>query len=258
MTPQEKEYLGYGIAGLGLIGLYALSKRSGSSGLGQAYNAQIVLEGTSQQVTNVQPQANIELQVSGVTSADYVETNLDITGNLSSSWTPSYTTPALIGESAVQPNLPPIIWQKVGVAPSSPGQYTVLVAINGTIVLSLPLTVSSSGSAAVVGGYGSFGFPIITPAQTAASAAIAAGQLAQPSPSAPSVPSAPAPSTSTPTSSASTVVTTPSTNGTALSTTSTASLSDLSSLLTGTVYGIPIWLLLGGGALAVYLMSSRK
>jgi len=267
LTTEEKEYLGFGIAGAALL-LAAMSNRKG--GLGQAgVNGQIVLQGTSQVVTNVQPLSNVELQVSGVTAADYIETNLDITGNsLNPNWTPSYTKPALTGEDTPAPGLPSIVWQKVGTVPKAPGQYTVLVSINGNIVLQLPLTVSSSGAAGSSGGYGIWNFPIITPAQTRASAAKAAQQLAASSGNGGG--SGGGGNGSGSSAASSNVAATPIANqplpavvqtvgGPVGSTATTASpiTNDLGSLLTGTMFGLPTWLVLGGGVLAVYLMTRK-
>jgi hypothetical protein len=251
MTSQEKEYATYGLTGLGLIGLYMLSQRSKSGGgLGQTYQAQIILANTTgPAVSNVKPGTMIQLQLGGVLSGDFVDTNLDTNGDLDPNWTSSFSDPNHSYGGGSQ-----IVWQKVGMAPSQPGNYTVLAAVNGQIVAQVPLTVSMSGASGQTGWYSPLNQvspDIYTPAftqqtsaaaQTAFAAASGSGAATTPPPSSPVVqPTAAQP---TPTTS---VATSPSLD-----------LSSLEGLLSGTIMGLPAWAVILGGVGVVWYLSSRK
>ena len=271
MQDWDNETVALAVAGAGLLALWAFQRKSGGgSGLGQVGGYRIGLgtstdpKGNNGPYTTLPPASWMYLNVCGLDPAtDWVEWNYTPNtspGSFDSSfptpWQPQYATKP-VGWYAQQQPIVAGCWADGVVAPQTPGSYTVIVAVNGQVVWTQQLTI-----AGVSGGYsgaiqvGAQGVPTSNPAAAASS-----GPAVTPI----TIPFYPASSSGQSTNTAQQGSTAlaltnamPSPPANAQSTSVAAGGIDLSSLLTGTVFGIPTWILLAGGVAAVWYFSTRK
>jgi len=277
MTTSEKETLGFVLAGGALAALYALQRRSGGGGLGQAWPASLTAawDGTCAGGTSfqAQPGGGFYLNICGLAAGDWVEANFNPLGTVGRAgivflpgWSPQFSTaaaadagqyvtgaPFASSHLAYGPggiNNPLRIFNQSFVAPSAPGSYQILYAVNGRLAGSLTLNVGGAPGAWAAGGGIPAGTPVAgftTQPVTGPAATPATNPLAL-------NPPATAATTAGPASAAGTAVV-PMTvqNGTA----TTAPVGSFTGFLEGTVLGLPLWAVLAAGGMAVWYFTSK-
>jgi len=226
--------------------------------------------GTQGPYSSFRPNAQFFVNVCGLNQkTDWVETNwvnMDSVGVSDSAypenWTPQFSSrPDLSqiaasagkGWTAAQFNANAAVrniygtgcWQRGVFAPAAAGVYTLIVAVNGQIQFRQQFSV---GGAPIPSG---FQISPVADTSTAATSATASAQQAAASPS-------------TTTALALVPQTSGATTQTAVATSSGTSdfssliPSSITSLFSGTMFGIPTWILLAGGVAAVWYFSTRK
>ena len=281
MTEDQREITALVVAGATLAVLAAM--RSGSSnlnGLGQASKASALAPpgpagaplsfaigitgdntGANGPYDNLPPGSWYFVNVCGLQPTDVVQWNY-VSGTSAADFTSAYPTnwtPPPMSRSQ-QPAWSVLngCWQQGQVTPLTPGAYTLLIAVNGAIVIQHTLNIGGAPGGWASGGGIQLAGPLqgvrfaVTQGQTTVgqstgqtSAQTAATQTA---------------AQTTAQGASSTQTATGAARAAAPGTTAAAASSgfDLSSLLTGTIMGIPTWILLVAAAGAVWYVSTRK
>jgi hypothetical protein len=259
----DKETIALAVAGGGLIALYALRKSGvgGLSGLGQTLPPAYLSVQGSNPTTSFEPSQQMFIVIQGglKNGTDWVETNYtpgyspgSFNPTFPSSWAPQFNSwvaasNAVNSWQAAATAIDTVdgSWVQHAYAPTTPGNYVVLVAVDGQIVYQLPFTVGGAPP------QNAFQITSTPASQTPSSATTPATGIVTPFSASPVGPalvplSLPAASSTSP--------------GTAAAaTTPVSSGLDLSSIFSSTMFGIPTWLLvLGAGGVIWYLTSREK
>ena len=282
MTPSQKETLGFATAGGLLAILYAIQKSgAGGGGLGQAgqpatftwNNGLSTATAPNGGSVTIPPSTYYFLGLTGFQPTDWGESNIDnasFTGSnvplcgscdgysntLPTNWQPQYSAAAVAANAkASYVTLEGQTADSYGqftfgaVSPTTPGNYTVLVAVNGTIVFTCTLVVS--------GGSGGFtpGIKPNTPGYSSTFPAVPVPTTVPVQTTSAPVPTSTPPSASgagSTTAGGATVPMVPASGS------STDSMSSLTGMLEGTIFGLPTWAVLAAGAGLVWYLTSRR
>lgn len=299
MTESQREWIGIAGGAGALALLYALQRSGGLGGLGglgQSYAVQI-LNSNKQPITSIGPGTYYYIRVTGLQKTDWVETNADnvlfnpqqaaafcpggqcngYNNTLPQNWTPQFTsypsaagaTNATLAGSATE--IIQGVWLRGQTSPQQPGNYTVLVAVDGQIIDSIPLPVQGAagaytGNSGIAPGTAVPGAVPASQTTTAAQAQAAQALLTAPATAAPAssaatspwaVPTVPAAAAPSDSSAASTVIQMVPQNGSAAAA-APATGGSLTSMLETQYFGLPLWLLLAVAAGGIWYFTKEK